>query len=108
MPDTHRGLKDVCALCKPETLQRLPERLDHQRRREMRVRRRSARRVVFLRRHVLFNVAGDLLPVAARIGMEDIRERAPAAVAGEYGLLGVAALRGFRPRPAAACGSRRC
>lgn len=37
---------------------------------------------------MFFNVAGDLLPVAARIGMEDVGERAPAAVAGELCFLG--------------------
>ena len=44
---------------------------------------------------MFFYVAGDLLPVAARIGMEDVRERAPAAVAGEHGFLGVARLAAF-------------
>src|SRR5665213_1186807 len=61
----------------------------------MRVRRRGARRVVFLRGQVFFYVAGDVLPVAARIGMEDVGERAPAAVAGEQYFLGVAGSAAF-------------
>ena len=40
-------------------------------------------------------VAGDLLPVAAGIGMEDIRERAPAAVAGERLFFGVSGFAAF-------------
>ena len=40
-------------------------------------------------------VTGDLLPVAAGPGMEDIRERAPAAVAGEQGFLGIAGFAAF-------------
>ena len=40
-------------------------------------------------------VAGNLFPVAARIGVEDVRERAPAAVAGEDGFLCVARFAAF-------------
>src|ERR1039458_10903738 len=61
----------------------------------MRVRRRGARRVVFLRRQLFLYVAGDFLPVAARIGMEDVGECAPAAVAGKHRLLGVARFAAF-------------
>jgi hypothetical protein len=53
----------------------------------MRVRRRGAGGIIFLRGQVFFYVARDLLPVTARIGMEDICQRAPAAIAGEHGLL---------------------
>ena len=44
---------------------------------------------------MFLNVAGDLFPIAARIGMEDTRERTPAAVAGEDGFLGFSSFAAF-------------
>src|ERR1039457_3111425 len=87
MPDAHGGFQDLRTRAKPEALHGFPQGLTDHRRREVGVRGRGARRVVFFRGQVLPHLAGGLRPVAARIRMEDIRQGAPAAVAGEDSLL---------------------
>ena len=44
---------------------------------------------------MLPHIAGNLLPVATGIRMEDIRQSAPAAVPGEHGLFGLGRLAAF-------------
>ena len=95
MTHAHGGLKDLRVHAQPQALHRRPHRPDHHWRREMRIRRRGPCGVVLFRAQEAAHLAGNLRPVAARIGMEDIGERAPAAVARQKGLfsfVGCAAL----------------
>jgi hypothetical protein len=88
MTGPHRRFKNLRARLKAKALQSPPHRPHDHRGGEMRVRRRAARRLVFLVRQESTDLNANVAPFGRRIRVENIRQGSPSGIPDEEGFLG--------------------